>query len=87
MKCVPWAIVPANSFPVDSGIEESPCEEHTKALVEFAYCYYRQNSCRETGMATDISWPRHCDITVAMPTYRYRPRQRRELRDIHVTKR
>jgi hypothetical protein len=26
-------------------------------------------------------------ITVAMPAYRYRPRSRRELNDIHVTKR
>ncbi len=59
MKCASWGIVTANSFPVDSGIERVRGEEHAKALVEFAYCYLRQNWYRETGMAPDISWPRH----------------------------
>jgi hypothetical protein len=41
VKCAPWGIVPANSFPVDSGIERVRGEEHAKAFVEFAYCYFR----------------------------------------------
>ena len=52
-----WEIVTANSFPVDSGIERVRGEEHAKALVEFAYCYLRQNLVSENPLVfTDFQW-------------------------------
>ena len=45
MKCAPWRIVTANSFPVDSGSKRVRGDEHAKALVEFAIaCVSRKTS-------------------------------------------